>query len=48
MGKIKLEGYVCERCEHKWIPRETTTDEPKVCPECKSPYLNVSRKSEKK
>ena len=19
MGKVKLEGYVCERCAHKWF-----------------------------
>ena len=30
MGNIKLEGYVCERCGHKWVPRETTIEEPKV------------------
>ena len=48
MGEIKLDGYVCERCKHKWVPRETTTEKPKVCPKCKSPYWNVPRKSEKK
>ncbi|MBS3160019.1 hypothetical protein J4436_04475 [Candidatus Woesearchaeota archaeon] len=48
MGKVKLEGYVCELCGHKWVPRETTTEEPKVCHKCKSPYWNTPRKSEKK
>ena len=48
MGTIKLEGYVCERCEHKWVPRETTIEEPKVCPKCKSPYWNTPRKSEER
>ena len=40
MGKVKfeVEGYQCERCEHKWIPRGQ--EEPAVCPECKSPYWN--------
>ena len=47
MGNIKLEGYVCERCGHKWVPRETTTEEPKVCPKCKSPYWNVPKKNRK-
>ena len=36
MGKVKLEGYVCERCRHKRVPLETTISEPKVCPKCKS------------
>ena len=48
MGKIKLEGFVCERCGHKWVPRETTIEEPKVCPKCKSPYWNMPRKSEER
>jgi len=26
----------------------TTTEEPKVCPKCKSPYWNTPRKSEGK
>ena len=42
--KIMIEGYQCERCEHKWVPRETTTEEPKVCPKCKSPYWNIPKK----
>lgn len=43
MGIVKLNGYSCERCEHKWVPRQVTS-EPKVCPKCKSPYWNVPRK----
>ena len=46
MAKIKLEGYLCERCGHKWIPREQT-EEPRVCPKCKSPYWNRPRKEKK-
>ncbi|MBS3064677.1 MAG: hypothetical protein J4472_02590 [DPANN group archaeon] len=40
MGKkeIKLFLYNCERCAHEWLPR--TTEEPIVCPSCKSPYWN--------
>ena len=45
MGKVTLsvEGYKCERCEHEWIPRNKT-DEPAVCPKCKSPYWNKPRR----
>lgn len=46
MGKIKLEGFKCERCGHTWIPREATKDDPKVCPSCKSPYWNTPRKKQ--
>ena len=48
MGKIKLEGYMCERCSHKWVPRENQTREPKVCPRCKSPYYDIPRKLKNK
>lgn len=48
MAKVKLTvmGYRCERCEHEWVPRESTT-EPRVCPKCKSPYWNVPRREKK-
>ncbi len=48
MGKVKfeVEGFQCERCLHKWIPRGN--EEPSVCPECKSPYWNKPRKRKKK
>ena len=40
MAKIKMlvEGYRCERCEHEWMPRSKSEEEPRVCPKCKSPY----------
>jgi predicted Zn-ribbon and HTH transcriptional regulator len=41
MGEITLKGYVCERCEHTWVPRED--ERPRVCPKCKSPYWDVPR-----
>jgi predicted Zn-ribbon and HTH transcriptional regulator len=38
-----LEGFECERCGHRWIPRATTEDTPTICPKCKSPYWNKPR-----
>jgi predicted Zn-ribbon and HTH transcriptional regulator len=46
MGEITLKGFLCERCGHKWAPRENEI--PKVCPRCKSPYWNTPRKMETK
>jgi len=43
MARIKLEGYRCERCGHKWTPRNKN-DTPKVCPKCKTPYWDTPRK----
>jgi len=37
MGEVTLKGYICERCKHKWVPREAKK-KPVVCPKCKSPY----------
>ncbi len=42
---ITVMGYRCDRCEHEWIPRGESEDEPRVCPKCKSPYWNRPRKS---
>ncbi len=42
-----LKGYQCDRCSHKWVPREED-ETPRVCPKCKSPYWNTKRKLEKK
>ena len=38
MAEIKMDGYLCERCLHAWIPRDN--EMPTVCPKCKSPYWN--------
>jgi len=37
MGKIKIEvdGYLCEKCKHKWIPKKKKV-RPVQCPKCKS------------
>ena len=45
MGKTRLWGYRCCRCDHEWLPRKKD-QEPKVCPHCKSPYWNVPRQKE--
>ena len=49
MAKVKQTVYLwlCERCGHKWLPREVDM-EPKRCPNCKSPYWNRPRKAVKK
>ncbi|MBI4116831.1 hypothetical protein HY449_03750 [Candidatus Pacearchaeota archaeon] len=43
MGEVMLKGFICERCKHKWFPRNDKI--PLVCPKCKSPYWNKQRKS---
>jgi len=40
--EIKVKGYLCERCEHKWVPR--INKKPIICPKCKSPYWDRARK----
>jgi predicted Zn-ribbon and HTH transcriptional regulator len=44
MPQIALKGYLCERCGHKWLPKEETKDKPKVCPKCKSSYWDTPRR----
>jgi len=50
MGEIKLDGYVCERCKHIWVPRliQSIDKKPLVCPKCKSPYWNIPKKIKSK
>jgi predicted Zn-ribbon and HTH transcriptional regulator len=43
---IRIWGYRCERCDHEWVPRDKT-QAPKVCPNCKSPYWDRPRQSDK-
>jgi len=45
MVKIVLTQLECTRCPHKWFPR--STELPRVCPKCTSPYWNkpIERKS---
>lgn len=42
---ITIMGYRCSRCDHEWIPRGDSEEEPRVCPKCKSPYWNRPRKT---
>ena len=44
MAKITVLGYRCERCLHEWVPRRSSTDEPRTCPKCKSPYWDRPRR----
>jgi len=43
MAVIKMRGYQCERCNHKWTPRTKIDELPTICPRCKSPYWNKQR-----
>ncbi|MBI2004166.1 hypothetical protein HYS72_01745 [Candidatus Pacearchaeota archaeon] len=43
--KIKVTAYKCDRCSHKWLPRNS--EKPIICPKCKSPYWNKPRKNHK-
>ncbi len=42
---ITVMGFRCNRCAHEWVPRGDVSNEPKVCPKCKSPYWNTTRKN---
>ena len=44
MAKIKLDGFQCERCGHKWLP-EDINKPPRVCPKCKNPYWETPKKN---
>ena len=44
MARILIEGFLCERCGYRWVPRQNPDKEPKVCPKCKSVYWNKPRK----
>lgn len=43
MAQIQIAGFRCERCDHTWAPKRGT-QQPVVCPKCKSPYWNRARK----
>ena len=43
MAYVKIDGFLCERCSHRWIPKQPGLPEPKVCPRCKSYQWNAPR-----
>lgn len=46
MPKIQIPGFQCNRCKHIWPPRSMKSEkEPVICPKCKTPYWNLSRKN---
>ena len=51
MAIIKITGFECERCGHKWCPKSINQSDPDsvllptICPKCKSPYWNKPRKN---
>jgi DNA-directed RNA polymerase subunit RPC12/RpoP len=47
MGRVPITimGYRCERCGHEWVPRGEHTEDPRVCPKCRSPWWNKPKKS---
>jgi predicted sulfurtransferase len=50
ISSIEVTLYTCERCEHRWCPRDPLAEAPeipKVCPKCKSPYWNTPRRETK-
>lgn len=38
--------HVCKRCNWNWPQRGS--NDPKVCPKCRSPYWNTERKEKQK
>jgi len=39
MADIMLKGHKCERCGHRWVPRDWK-EKPRVCPKRMNPYWN--------
>jgi hypothetical protein len=42
MEESQAASYVCNRCGHKWVPRDQV-NRPAVCPKCKRPYWDGER-----
>ena len=38
MARTLIEGFLSQRCWHRWEPRQSTAKAPKICPKCKSAY----------
>lgn len=45
MGEKMVRAFVCERCEHTWVP--AGEEKPRVCPKCKSPYWDRPRRADR-
>lgn len=43
---ITVMGYRCTRCRHEWVPMKASSNPPRVCPKCKSPYWDRERQRE--
>mgnify|MGYP001579035540 CR=1 FL=1 len=41
--EIKVNGFKCNKCSHKWIPR-SSKERPLICPKCKSPRWDMEKK----
>ena len=41
---IKVMGFKCQRCGHKWIPHDPDKP-PRTCPKCKSPFWDRKRRN---
>lgn len=44
MPAVRVPGYQCTRCGWQWVARLKTRPQPLVCPNCKSPYWDESRR----
>ncbi len=45
--KRKIDAWVCQRCDHVWVPHATTV-KPTTCPKCRSAYWDRPRRIKKK
>ena len=43
MAYVKIDGFLCEHCSHRWIPKQPGLPELKVCPRRKSYQWNTPR-----
>lgn len=43
MARILTEGFMRERCSHRWDPRGEAQTEPGICPEYKTPKRGSRR-----
>lgn len=41
---LQFMGYRCTRCSHEWLPMKSSSEPPRICPKCKSPYWDRPRR----